>query len=324
MPTTIFPQVDTGRAEPIAHFLAGADNRRHLDLLALAPSKYQYRQFRHGVHVVAATTSDLTPAQTQALIEFRIAQYVRIGFIDIAGLVELLQAGAPIGTSGPDDLHIVAMTETGQILCTAVLRGLTGVADTVRMSDLDRPKFPVEQVHGPGVFDRLRVLPDLPVARVRELGGFVRTQGGAEPPPELSVRGPVEVGVAVFRAAAGPLALGLDAMIGDLEPTVAKRNLDYFGAEAVLLPGTVPVPPPDSYLGPRYVGREVHPFALLTSDLVTALDRLREIERALDLPGTDALLELLRLRDSQALRNWSTLWPPRELGSPPGYRAVAA
>ena len=50
----------------------------------------------------------------------------------------------------------MALCPDGQIVCSAVLRSLGDLAPEVRMRDRDRPLFPSEQVHGRGVFDRLR------------------------------------------------------------------------------------------------------------------------------------------------------------------------
>jgi CRP-like cAMP-binding protein len=106
----------------------------------------------------------------------------------------------------------------------------------------------------------------------------------------------VELGVAVFRLAAGPLRLSLDAVIGDLEEHVAKQNLDFFHIPSVVVHGTVPYQPSASYLYPRYQLRTVYPFACLSSDISTALPRLQAIDDALAKPGKLALLALLRLK----------------------------
>lgn len=283
------------------------------DLGDSGPGALEYARTRHGVRVRAARASTLRPGQLRTLTEFRIAQYVRIGFVDTLRLAEVLAAGRPLTASSPRDVHVVATDETGRLLCTAVLRAPSGpagteVSATVRMSARDRPLFPVEQAHGRGVFDHLRVLPDLPVARVMELGGFVKAQS-AEPFSELTARAPVEVGVALFRVITGPLALPVSAIVGDLEPKVAKLNLEYFGIQLVTVPGTTPRVAGRSYLEPRYTNRDVRPFAWLTGDMVTALPRLEAVEHALDLPGRLGVLALLKLRGTMGTDDWSTLAP---------------
>jgi Cyclic nucleotide-binding domain len=303
----------------IEGFLERVEHTRMTELGDFGPGTLEYARTRHGVRVRAARASTLRPDQLRTLTEFRIAQYVRIGFIDTVRLAELLAAGEPLAASSPNDVHVLAMDEAGRLLCTAVLRAPSGPAGTevpatARMADRDRPLFPVELTHGWGIFNGLRVLPDLPVARVMELGGFVKAQA-TEPFSELAVRAPVEVGVALFRVITGPLALPVSAIVGDLEPKVAKLNLEFFGIQMVMLQGTAPCVPEASFLEPRYDKRDVRPFAFLTGDFVTALPRLAAVERALDLPGRKCLLALLELRNTQGAGDWSTLAPA---GAPAG------
>ncbi|MEK2474328.1 MULTISPECIES: cyclic nucleotide-binding domain-containing protein [Streptomyces] len=286
-----------------AELLDRVDHDRLSGLDELDRSLPVYRRRRRGVRVHAVWARDLSADQLRCLIEFRIAQYLRIGFVDPARLAAALDDDRPRGASSPDDLHVVACTDDGRVLCSALLRAPSESDPTRRMADRDRALFPVEEVHGSGVFDRLLLLPELRAVRVRELGGFVKRRS-AEPLSELLLRAPVEVGVAMFRVVAGPLALPMDAVIGDLESSVAKLNLDFFGVRPVLVRGTSPRVPDGSFLGPRYEGRKVHPFAILTSDLTTALPRLDEIDRALDQPG---LLSLFGLRSSLAPAERSTL-----------------
>lgn len=295
--------------ETVEGFLERVEHTRMSELGDFGPGALEYAKSRHGVRVRAARASTLRPDQLRTLTEFRIAQYVRIGFIDTVRLAELLSTGEPLAASSPNDVHFLAMDEAGRLLCTAVLRAPAGTeVSRARMADRDRPLFPVELAHGWGVFNGLRVLPDLPVARVMELGGFVKAQA-AEPLSELAVRAPVEVGVALFRVITGPLALPVSAIVGDLEPKVAKLNLEFFGIQMVMLQDTAPRVPATSFLEPRYDKRDVRPFAFLTGDMAAALPRLAEVERALDLPGRQCLLALLRLRNTQGGDDWSTLAP---------------
>jgi hypothetical protein len=307
----------------VSAFQAEADGSRHLDLLEADPAPTWHRRHRHGVHTLCVPDSSLSREQSAAMLAFRIANYVRVGFIDTDRLADLLEAGAPLGVTGPGDVHIVALTEQGKILCTAILRTLDGPDDTIRLSDTDRPFFPVELVHGHGVFNGLRVLSDLPVARIRELGGFVKSK--LPEAPQLTIRATMEVGVALMTTlATTPMTLHVDALIGDLDPAVAKANLEYFGGRLVVLSTSSHQAPPGSYLAPRYAEHDVHPFAMLIRDSMPNLDRLNEIDQGLDLPDAQALRELVRLRDVLELSDWSTLTPEGRAGllrSPGGSEA---
>ena len=261
--------------------------------------------------MVAAAASDLSAAQLEHLTRYRVAQYIRTGFVDGRRFLELVADGMDVVQKAQGDVHVVALAADGELLCSAVLRALPDGAGKMRMRDRDREMFPVERVHGVGVFDRLRLLPDLPVSQVRELGGFVKNTR-LSPRSDGAVRGPVEIGVAIFRLLSGPLAMCVSALIGDLEPSVAKANLEYFGGRVVLVPGTLPIVPGDSYLAPRYERRDVQPFALLVNDSAPAADRLHAIEAALALTGTASLCQLLDLRRQPRPAGQSSLAPSDE------------
>jgi hypothetical protein len=266
-------------------------------LLRKPPADTLYRQpERHGVAVVAVETTHLSPDTIERLLRFRLAQYLDIGFIDPGVAYEQRLAAEPASVVQPGDIHVVAgAPATGEVLCYAVLEQPPDAPEGARLRSTDRPPYPVERIHGAGLYQRLAILPDLPVAKVRELGRFVKNQRPAAG-KDLLARAVVELGAAVFRLAAGPLRLSLDAVVGDLEEHVAKQNLDFFHIPSVVVHGTVPYPPSASYLYPRYQRHAVHPFACLTSDISSALPRLRAVEEALALPGKLALLALLRLK----------------------------
>jgi len=266
-------------------------------LLSTPPPGTLYRQpERHGVTVVAVPTIALDPNVVDALLRFRLAQYLDIGFIDQQVVYEQRMRTEPASVVAPGDIHLVAgVPATGEVLCYAVLEQPPAAADGCRLRSPDRPLYAVERVHGSGLYQRLPILPDLPVSKVRELGRFVKNQHPAAS-GELLTRAVVELGVAVFRLAAGPLRLQLDAVVGDLEEHVAKQNLDFFHIPSVVIHGTVPYQANASYLYPRYLRHTVYPFACLASDISTALPRLQAIDQALNKPGKRALLALLRLK----------------------------
>jgi hypothetical protein len=168
-------------------------------------------------------------------------------------------------------------------------------AQSLTLRDRERPLFPAERIHGWGIFNRLPILPDVPLDKIRELGRFVKNQRykGME---DEAVRGPVEVCVAIFRLVAETLAMELDAAVGDFEEAIARQNMEFFHVPMVVLHGTMPVELEGSLLYPRYQYRTVFPFACLASDAALALPRLDAIEKALEKPGKLGLLALMRLR----------------------------
>lgn len=275
---------------------AGAAVRLPGLLRPAPPGALYYQPERHGVAVAAVPTTNLSPDAVGSLLRFRLAQYLDIGFIDERAVYEGRMRTEPASVVAPGDIHIVAgRPATGEVLCYAVLEQPPTSAGACRLRSPERPLYAVERVHGAGLYQRLPILPDLPVSKVRELGRFVKNQHPASS-RELLTRAVVELGVAVFRLAASPLRLELDAVIGDLEEQVAKQNLDFFHIPSVVIHGTVPYQPSASYLYPRYRRHTVYPFACLTSDISTALPRLHAIDQALTKPGRFALLSLLRLK----------------------------
>src|SRR5262245_47646800 len=218
-------------------------------------------------------------------MKYRLAQYVAVNFIDSEMVYEARMEHEPLSGVGAGDVHVIAASaETGEILCYAALKAPPEAPPGTTLRQADRPLFAVEKIHGWGIYNRLRVLPDLPVSKVRELGRFVKNQR-LHTFDALGLRGPVEVGVALFRTLAGPLRLEVDAIAGDLEEGVAKQNLEYFNAPLVVIHGTVPYEGETSYFFPRYQLKTVYPFAALATDISAAmLSRLDAIEEGLILP----------------------------------------
>ncbi len=255
---------------------------------------------RDGLSVVALPTTSLSGEEIAGLLAYRFAQYLRVGFVDREIVCAQGMRTVPLPGMAPGDVHVVVgIPATGEVLCYAVIREAPIAPARCRLRSCERQLFPVELVHGTGLYNRLPILPDLAVGKVRELGRFVRNHL-SEADRNLTTRAVVETGVAVFRLLVGPLRLHVDAVIGDLEELVAKRNLDFFHVPLVLLRGTVPYASDANYLGPRYQLHTVYPFAVLTSDIETALPRLEKVEHALGTPGMKGLMALLHLRSEGA------------------------
>jgi Cyclic nucleotide-binding domain len=255
-------------------------------------------QDRGGITTTALRTTDLTEEQLVELMRFRLAQYLEVNFVEPTVVYEQRLEHESLDNVYPNDVHVVAgSVDEGEILCYATLKSAPDAPPGTTLRTRDRPLLPVEKSHGYGIFNRLPILPDLPVAQIRELGRFVKNQRyhGVE---DRSVRGPVEVGTAIFRMIAETLSFELSAVVGDLEEAVAKQNLDFFRIPLVVLHGTMPVESDDSWLFPRYLQRNVNPFALLASDAAAAIPRLDEIENCLGRPGKLGLLSLMRLRNA--------------------------
>ena len=288
-----------------------AENVRVSELFEENPEAlYQIRN-RNGVSVVALRAGSLTEEQTVRILTYRLGQYLHsaVGMLNARTIFESGWEHEPLSEVTPSDVHVIAgKPETGEILCYAVLRALPHIPPGATLRTRDHAQFQVEKTHGWGIFNRLQLLPDLPLENVRELGRFIKNHG-IHTFDELGARAPVEVGAALFRTVVGPLLAEVAGLVGDLEEGVAKQNLDFFHMQMVIIRGTVPYAPEDSFASPRYQYRTVFPFAALTSDYRAALPRLAEIEAALEEPGKRGLLALFALkRTSRSLP--SSLEPP--------------
>jgi cyclic nucleotide-binding protein len=251
---------------------------------------------RHGVSVVLFRSHDLSEEQVIRLLKYRLAQYLSTGFVDPEMVYETQMEHEPLANVRPNDIHVVAgCPETGEILCYSAFRTLPETPTGATLRGRDRPLFPAEKNHGWGVFNRLKLLPDLPIHRIYEMGRFVKNQRRHQL-DELSARATVEGGAAVVRALLGPLRAEVDAIIGDLEENVVKQNLDFFQIPSVIIHGTVPYEAEQDYLFARYQNTVVYPFAFLTADLSAARERLEAVEQAIALPGKRGLAALFVLK----------------------------
>jgi hypothetical protein len=160
------------------------------------------------------------------------------------------------------------------------------------------------------VLNRLHILPDLPLGKIRELSRFVKNQQ-LDRLDERLIRAPEEMGVALFRALAS-LSGEVQALVGEIEESVALRNLDFFHHPTVVVHGTLPFMNEDSYGRPHFEQSVCYPFAVLVEDLMHSRARHEEVERALALPGKAGLQALLALKQDARAPD-SSLRPPTGL-----------
>ncbi len=262
---------------------------------------------RHGVSVIAFRTPSLTRDQLIGIMTYRLAQYLLANQLDPRLIFEHRLEHEPLSNVSSEDIHIVAGAVTsGEILCYSTIKSLGNTAEETTLRARDRPLFPVEQVFGWGVYNRLRLLPDMPVRRVREAGRLAKNQHH-DPQDELIVRAPVELLLAWVTLLAGPLMQEFDVSIGDIEEGVAKKSLDFFHLPLVVIHGVVPYAPEGSFAFFNYQTRTRYPFALLSADIPKP--RLAAIEQALALPGREGIMALLALKAERSSTR-SRLEPP--------------
>lgn len=264
---------------------------------------------RQGVSVVALRTPGLTEPQLIGILTYRLAQYLMANELDPQLIFERRLTHEPLSNVSTADIHIIASAaETGELLCYMTFKSLAADGE-VKFGSRDRPLFPVEEVFGWGVYNRTRILPDLPARRVREVGRFAKNHRH-HCLDELVVRAPVEVFLAATRLLVGPLMEEIDVSIGDIEEGVAKKNQDFFHLPTVIIRGVVPFAAEGSFGFLNYQSRTRYPWAVLSADIPKP--RLDAIERALELPGKQGLMALLALKGEVSTVR-SSLEPPEGL-----------
>ena len=270
---------------------------------------------RYGVVLTGIQTHALRESELLDIMRYRLAQYLGIRFVDAERIAAQRIEHEPLAHALPDDLHLVAGSpETGEIFCYAVIKRLANIPPGATIRTRERPLFPAEEEHGHGIYNRLRLLPDMPVERVCE-GGRMMKNRQLHASDERSVRSVVEVIYAFWHVLTSEWADKIDAFVGDGEDGVIIQNFAYFHFPLTVLEGTVPYAAEDSWLFPRYQYRTVFPYACLSADLGPTGERCAIINAALELPGPAALVELARLRDSATI-------PPSSLVPPGGVPAL--
>src|ERR1041384_4288129 len=116
------------RAMRVQALLDRAASAKMADFCGLHESELLYHVTRGGLRVYAATAAMLGPHRVKHLIEYRVAQYVHIGFIHVDRLNAALEGNAAhrrqLLDTTPEDIHVFAVSEEGELLCCAVLAAL--------------------------------------------------------------------------------------------------------------------------------------------------------------------------------------------------------
>ena len=279
---------------------------------------------RHGVSVVALRAETVGTDERDALLRFRFAQYLAVGFVDTELAQRERLVRDPGGADAPGSVDCVALDASdGLVLASLSMRAPAAAPAGTTLSTRERPLLPLEEHFGWGALNRLRLLPELPLDRVRELSRFVKNNRLGER-AELGTRAVVEVCIAALRCLTGPLSLEVEAFAGEFEDAVARRHLEFLHTPFTMVRGGLPAFEPGHFLRPALDGRVRYPFAGLVSDLTSTAARLQAIEAALGEPGLGGLMRAGRgpCREAAAQQPAST-GRRREPGrhSPPAARA---
>jgi hypothetical protein len=265
---------------------------------------------RSGVGVIALPGTALDEDQERALLRFRFAQYLAAGFVDPELACRRRMRHEPLAKPEPETVNCIAFSPgDGRVLAYLALRAPASAAPSTTLRTRERPLLPFEEHFGWGALNRLQLLPDVPLDRIRELGRFVKNHrpGGHA---GLVTRAVLEVCVAGFHVLTGPLRGSVDAFVGEFEDVVARRHLEFLQAPFVMLRGGLPAFGSEHFLAPALDGRARYPFAGWLSDLTGTSGRLRAIEAALAIPGDPGLAALAGLQADAGAERPSSLEPP--------------
>lgn len=275
------------------------------------PSALYRVRDRNGVGVLAVPGEALTEAQEAALLRFRFAQYMAAGFVDTELAHRARMVREPLSEPEAGTVNCLAFSPIdGRLLAYIALRGAAAAPAGTTLRTRQRPLLPLEEHFGWGALNRLRLLPDVPLDRIRELGRFVKNHR-PEPYEGLTARAVLEVCVAAFHVLTGPLRGSVDAFVGEFEDVVARRHLEYLHAPFVMVRGGLPAFENAHFLAPALAGRTRYPFAGWVSDANPMRGRLEAVEEALSTPGDAGLAALAALREPAAAEGRrSSLEPP--------------
>ena len=285
------------------------DFSRLMDL----PQALMHRDDRHGVRLLIAPTFALPDAALDAILSWRLGQYLLTRFYDAEVVARENMLREDAATVHRADVHGLAIDSDGGLLTYLTLKQPEAL-EGFRYGSADRPPFPCEEVHGRGWQESIVDADDVPAERCWELARFVTDQRRRDDP--LTHRGALEIALVAARLACRPgLASRVRLVTGDLDPDIALRNLRYFFIPvATFAPHHVSLP--DGHpLRPRYADHPTSPFIADAGDLDWAtFVRWADIDLALNSGEEETYLRFLLLRQFVSVKESSLKRPaaPRE------------
>jgi hypothetical protein len=274
------------------------------------------RHRRAGVTVVALRTEHLPPEALDAILAWRLGQYLLTGFYDPALVASRRMTAEPHELVSDKDVHGLAIDPDGDLAAYLTVKQPPAHPPDgdITFGDPDRALFPCEEVHGRRWQKGMEPADSVALASVRELARFVKDQRRPDEP--ICLRAPFELALAASRLARHPhFQQQVRLVTGDLDPEVALKNLRFFFIPvATCAPHRVELGEGNP-LGPRYREHATAPFLAAPSDIDnTTYIRWADIGLALDCPDEEALARLLALRQFVRVKESSLKRP----FAPPG------
>ncbi len=278
-----------------------------------------------GIVVISALHGDLTPAELDAIAEYRLQQYVLSNMYDAATVERLgLLRDPGVETLADQDVHISVGDVEGRFLCYMCMQSPlvreedVDVLDaSLRLRDAPRPIFPCESEYGVAIYGQHPQLGPIQIDDVRELTRLVRNQAIRTPVDVFSV---VEAVLAVARAMCAPHH-HIEAIVGCASAEV-RRALFRLGIPMIYAPEA---PILGDNLGAELEGellwtQQSHvpgrfwPFALASADVALDVTYFDRLDSALALPVPSIPTALAELQPTGVLRAPRLLVEPAQAG----------
>ncbi|HEX3507323.1 MAG TPA: hypothetical protein VHW94_02925 [Candidatus Dormibacteraeota bacterium] len=276
------------------------------------PQALMSRPDRHGVRLLIAPTFALPDAALDAILSWRLGQYLLTRFYDSKVVADQdLTREDPAGVHA-SDVHGIAIDAQGALLTYMTLKQPDGLEGHLYGSR-ERPSLPCEEVHGRNWQEGLVNAADVPAEQCWEAARFVTDQRRRDDP--LIHRGALEIGLAAARLACRPAFSNRVRLVtGDLDPEIALRNLRYFFIPvATFAPHHVSLPAGHP-LRPRYADHPTAPFLADVADMDWAtFVRWADIDLALNSGEEETYVRFLLLRQFVSVKE-SSLKVPNQPG----------
>jgi hypothetical protein len=277
------------------------------------------RPSRRGVRVLAARTESLPDAAMEAILAWRLGQYVLTGFYDPAIVAATGMMSEPPEFVHEGDVHFMAVDDEGALLAYVTLKQPERVDEDLSYRDRDRPLLPNEEVHGRAWQNSLLGVDEIEFRTCWEMGRFVKEQRrGSE---TLTHRGVLELALAAARLVRHPDHQDHFQLItGDLDPEVALKSLRFFFVPVATFPAHRAELPEEHPLAPRYRHALTAPFVATPSDVDAATYvRWADLDLALSHEDESAAIRLMALRQFVRVKESSLkrpLLPPEDTEYP--------
>jgi hypothetical protein len=275
---------------------------------------------RHGVRCLLVRDRAMADAARDALLAWRLAQYLLVNFYDTGRVAGWRELREPREWIGPDDCHALALDGEWRLVAYSALKRARRADVAWRFGDARRPALlPCEDVQGRGWQRDLVAGRDVPMARCCEMGRSMSDRTRAD---AAARRAPVELALLACQLVHRPRFDGAIRLVaGDLDPRVILRNLRYFFVPAATWPARAIDLGEGHPLRPRYLESPTSPFVVLVGDIGTsAYLRWADVEGALDLEDSQALPRLQALSQFTSVHESSCL--PSRAAGPPGTEVV--